>query len=86
LGAKRIEKTLETVNHIDLAILVITSSAWGEFEERLPEKFNTVKVPFIIAHNKSDIARLSSEVKLRLLNLPSKPSIVEISVTKNEGQ
>ena len=86
LGTKRIEKTLETVNHIDLAILVITNSAWGEFEEQLVEKFNRVKVPFIIAHNKSDLARLSSEVKLRLLNLPSKPSIVEISVTKNEGQ
>ena len=86
LGTKRIEKTLETVNHIDLAILVITNSAWGEFEEQLVEKFNRVKVPFIIAHNKSDLARLSSEVKLRLLNLPNKPNIVEISVTKNEGQ
>lgn len=86
LGTKRIEKTLETVNHIDLAILVITNSAWGEFEEQLVEKFNRVKVPFIIAHNKSDLARLSREVKLRLLNLPNKPNIVEISVTKNEGQ
>ena len=86
LGTKRIEKTLETVNHIDLAILVITNSAWGEFEEQLVEKFNRVKVPFIIAHNKSDLARLSREVKLRLLNLPNKPSIVEISVTKSEGQ
>ena len=44
LGIKRIEKTFETISHIDLAILIITNSLWGDFEEQLVERFSKQNV------------------------------------------
>ena len=66
LGEKRIERTLRTLDIIDLALLVVTENSWGEFEDDLIGKFNNLEIPFIIIHNKSDIQgptdRFSKEV------------------------
>jgi [FeFe] hydrogenase H-cluster maturation GTPase HydF len=55
LGQKRVERTLRTLEIIDLALLVITENIWGEFEDDLVKKFRDQDVPFIIIHNKSDL-------------------------------
>ena len=55
LGEKRVERTLRTLDIIDLALLVITENSWGEYEDGLIAKFRSQDVPFIIIHNKSDI-------------------------------
>jgi [FeFe] hydrogenase H-cluster maturation GTPase HydF len=55
LGEKRVERTLRTLDIIDLALLVITENSWGEFEDDLIKKFRNQDIPFIIIHNKSDI-------------------------------
>lgn len=69
LGEKRIERTLRTLEIIDLALLVVTENSWGEFEDDLIGKFNNLEIPFIIIHNKSDIQgptdRFSKEVLLK---------------------
>jgi len=66
LGLKRIEKTLESVKLVDLAILVLTKNNFGEFEERLIKEFARFKTPFFIIHNKSDEERASSAFKEKL--------------------
>ncbi len=59
LGEKRIAKTLDTINHIDLAILVIANNIWGEFEEKLVDLFKKSDTPFIVVQNKCDVETLS---------------------------
>lgn len=55
LGQKRVEKTLQSIAHIDLALLVVASNTWGEYEEMLVNEFIKSDTPFIVVHNKSDI-------------------------------
>lgn len=55
LGNKRVERTIRTLDIIDLALLVLTENSWGEFEDDLISKFNALDLPFIVIHNKSDI-------------------------------
>ncbi|HPW26317.1 MAG TPA: [FeFe] hydrogenase H-cluster maturation GTPase HydF [Tenuifilaceae bacterium] len=63
LGEKRVGKTLETINQVDLAILVVAGNTWGDYEERLIEEFSTSDAPFLVIHNKSDLTPASEEFK-----------------------
>jgi len=80
LGAKRIEKTIESINHIDLAILVISANIWGEFEEMLLTEFNKTDTPFILVHSKSDIEPINSSLKDKLLQKYHGGRIIETSI------
>jgi [FeFe] hydrogenase H-cluster maturation GTPase HydF len=55
LGKKRVDKTLKTIDHIDMAIIVIAGNMWGEWEESLANRFNEEGLPYIVVHTKSDI-------------------------------
>lgn len=55
MGFKRIERTIRTLEIVDLALLVVASNSWGEFENDLVLKFRERDIPCIIVHNKSDI-------------------------------
>lgn len=61
IGAKRIEKSLETLKIIDAAILMISENRFGHFEEELIKRFHDFDIPFFIIHNKSDIEPLKSK-------------------------
>ena len=63
LGEKRVERTLRTLDIIDLALLVITENSWGEFEDDLISKFHNQDIPFIIIHNKSDLQEPSRKIQ-----------------------
>jgi [FeFe] hydrogenase H-cluster maturation GTPase HydF len=63
LGEKRVDRTLRTLDIIDLALLVITENSWGEFEDDLISKFHNHDIPFIIVHNKSDLQEPSAKFK-----------------------
>jgi len=63
LGQKRVEKTLQSINHIDLALLVITSNTWGDYEEMLVKEFTKTDTPYLVVHNKSDIEPATSNFK-----------------------
>ena len=67
LGEKRIEKTLQTVKHIDLALLVITNNSFGQEEQDLAKRFENYDTPYIIIHNKEDIAPLDPELEKKIL-------------------
>ncbi|MCI0522887.1 MAG: [FeFe] hydrogenase H-cluster maturation GTPase HydF, partial [Bacteroidales bacterium] len=55
LGKKRVERTLKSVDHIDMALIVITDNQWGEWEDKLTERFGKEELPYLIVHTKSDI-------------------------------
>jgi [FeFe] hydrogenase H-cluster maturation GTPase HydF len=61
LGQKRIDRTIRTLETIDLAMLVVTENSWGRYEDGLVEKFVNHDVPYIIIHSKSDILKSTSE-------------------------
>jgi [FeFe] hydrogenase H-cluster maturation GTPase HydF len=54
LGEKRVSKTLQTINQIDLALLVIANNELGDAELALIARFKELEVPFIVVHNKED--------------------------------
>jgi [FeFe] hydrogenase H-cluster maturation GTPase HydF len=61
LGNKRVDRTLRTLDIIDLALLIVTNNHWGDYEDNLITRFRSQDVPFIIIHNKSDIRLPSPE-------------------------
>lgn len=66
LGKKRIEKSMQIINTIDLAILLITSNNFSSFEQNLISEFNSLDIPFLIFHNKSDKKPISEETKKQI--------------------
>lgn len=85
LGKQRVEKTYQTLKEIDCAILVITGEDFGEPERNIIAEFKRHEVPFIIVHNKSDIAKLS-ENKLKVLVKEYNTNILEFSALKDDAK
>ncbi|MCU4163315.1 [FeFe] hydrogenase H-cluster maturation GTPase HydF [Carboxylicivirga caseinilyticus] len=61
LGELRIKKTTQSIQLIDLAILVVSNNEWDKHETDLIETFQKQEVPYIILHNKSDINKASED-------------------------
>jgi len=61
LGSMRVNKALEVMKIIDLAIVVVTSNEMGETEDGLINLLYESGVPHIIVHNKSDLVPLKPE-------------------------
>jgi [FeFe] hydrogenase H-cluster maturation GTPase HydF len=66
LGNKRVDRTLRTLDIIDLALLVVTDNSWGKYEEELVIKFRNYDIPYIIVHNKSDIQEPTPEFIIKV--------------------
>lgn len=66
LGMQRVEKTLESVKLIDLAVLVISDNIFGEYEKMLISEFKNYKCPFFIVHNKSDLILMNQSLNYEL--------------------
>lgn len=60
LAEKRIEKTMKIVNRCDVAVVVCDYNGIDDYEKNLIEKFEELKIPYLIVVNKSDI----KEIKL----------------------
>jgi [FeFe] hydrogenase H-cluster maturation GTPase HydF len=69
LGQKRVNRTLRTLDIIDLALLVVTNNSWGKYEDELLEKFRKQDLPFVIIHSKSDIEEPSEAFKNKINTL-----------------
>ena len=67
LGDKRVERTLRTLETIDLALLVVTNNVWGEYEDDLIFRFNENDIPFIVINNKSDLEEPSTAFREKIL-------------------
>ena len=60
LAEKRIEKTMKIVNRCDVAVVVCDYNGIDDYEKNLIEKFEELKIPYLIVVNKSDV----KEIKL----------------------
>jgi [FeFe] hydrogenase H-cluster maturation GTPase HydF len=78
LGQKRVDRTIKTLEIIDLALLVITDNSWGEYEEELINKFRDYDIPFIVIHSKSDIQEPADDFKNRIFSITG-TSLLEFS-------
>jgi len=78
LGQKRVDRTVQTLETIDLALLVVTHNSWGKFEDELLKKFTDHDLPFIVIHSKSDIQEPTIEFKNKILSITG-TSIFEFS-------
>lgn len=54
LSSERIEKTMKIINRTDVAIVVCDYNGIDDYERNLIEKFNELKIPFMIFINKTD--------------------------------
>ncbi len=84
LGAKRIQKTIQTLEHIDAAILLISENTFGLFEQKLIKEFNHFEIEYIIVHNKEDLEKLTDETILQIKQF-SKAPIEICSIMKSQN-
>lgn len=63
LGEKRVGKTMNVIDTIDLAILLIVDNIFGSFEINLVKEFTKLDTPYLIFHNKSDIVSIAAETE-----------------------
>ena len=54
LASSRVAKTLQTLDIIDMAVLVVNAGATGEADKKLISVFKKRNIPFLIVNNKSD--------------------------------
>ncbi|MBK7133296.1 MAG: [FeFe] hydrogenase H-cluster maturation GTPase HydF [Bacteroidales bacterium] len=73
LGQKRIDRTLRTLDIIDLALLVVTNNSWGEYEDDLIVKFNEKDIPVVVIHSKSDLEEPSADFSAGVLSKTGTP-------------
>ena len=62
LSAERIEKTMKIINRTDVAVVVCDYNGIDDYERNLIEKFNELKIPFMIFINKTDEKSPSNSV------------------------
>lgn len=87
LGAKRIQKTIQTLEHIDAAILLIAENTFGSFEQKLIEEFNRYEIEYLIVHNKEDLEKLTDETALQIQQFSKAPiEICSIKKSQNIGE
>ncbi|MDX2413712.1 MAG: [FeFe] hydrogenase H-cluster maturation GTPase HydF [Bacteroidales bacterium] len=55
LGELRIQKSLKSIDTIDLGLLVIGEEKWDQHEIDLIRKFSELDIPYIIIYNKIDL-------------------------------
>ena len=85
LGKQRVEKTYQTLKEIDCAILVIVGEDFGEPEKEIIRQFKKHEVPFIIVHNKSEIAEISEELRNRI-EAEFSVKVLEFSALKDDAK
>ncbi|MGC9331174.1 MAG: [FeFe] hydrogenase H-cluster maturation GTPase HydF [Bacteroidales bacterium] len=59
LGSQRIRKSFESLEMIDLAILVLCGNQFGDPEENIIAEFKKLDIPYLLVHNKSDKEKAS---------------------------
>jgi len=54
LGLQRVDKTLQVMKQVDMAIVVLCNNSFAKEETELVEQLQQLQIPFILLHNKSD--------------------------------
>lgn len=85
LGLKRVGKTIEAIRQCDLALLVISENQFGDPEKGLILRFTEEAVPFLVVHNKSDLASLSHPTVQAIRDVSANTAIIEFGALRHEG-
>jgi len=54
LGQQRVNKTMQAVQQVDMAIVTFCNNQFDKEEQQLIEQLQQLRIPFILLHNKSD--------------------------------
>ena len=90
LGAERIEKTMKIINRTDIAVIVCDYNGIDDYEKNLIQKFDELKIPYLIVINKQDEKEIPTEKYEEILkqvhNDSSKPEdrILKTSALNDE--
>lgn len=60
LGAMRVDKAMQVMKIIDLALLVLNENDLGEFELRMIDDLYELGIPYLFIHTKSDLVPLDT--------------------------
>ena len=82
LGNKRVEKSLKTLNIIDLGILVLNNNIWGEYEDMLISRFKDTDTPYIIVQAKSDLVKPSDNYVEKISKITGREVVSFSALTK----
>lgn len=83
LGKQRVNKTFEQLPRADIAILVITANRFEREEELLAERFSSLRLPFLILHNKADLSPLNPVLQTSLESQYKVP-VIDFSAYDNK--
>ena len=75
LGNLRIQKTMEVMKIIDLAILVLNNNEFGTFEGNLMDEFYEAGIPCVFVHSKSDLIPLCDDFRMSLIQRYNAPVV-----------
>ncbi|HCC71968.1 MAG TPA: [FeFe] hydrogenase H-cluster maturation GTPase HydF [Bacteroidales bacterium] len=84
LGNKRVEKSLKTLDIIDLGILVLNNNNWGDYEDMLINRFRDTDTPYIIVQTKSDLLEPSVSF-IKKVNSITGEEIISFSALTKEN-
>ena len=68
LGSKRVERTVRSIDIIDLAILLVTDNTWGKFEDDMIHRFDRNETGYIILYIKSDISTPTKAFRTKIFD------------------
>ncbi|MBD5402489.1 [FeFe] hydrogenase H-cluster maturation GTPase HydF [bacterium] len=60
LSSERIEKTMKVLNRTDVGVVICDFNGLDDYEWALIEKFNELKIPFIVLVNKTDVKSIEN--------------------------
>jgi [FeFe] hydrogenase H-cluster maturation GTPase HydF len=63
VGKMRVDKALQVLKIIDLAILVLNNNEIGNYERGLLDEFYEYGIPYVFVHNKSDLVPLGADFR-----------------------
>ena len=83
LGKKRIQKTKEALKTIDVAIIVLADTIFGDEEKEISNELSSLEIPYLIVHNKSDETPISHSLQtiLQSYHVP----VLECSTIEKQG-
>lgn len=83
LGKKRVDRSMKTIESIDLAILVIGEEKWDTFEEMILNRLNELDIPHILIYNKSDLGKPSEKFLLNIKQKTGKDLLLFSTIIKD---
>jgi [FeFe] hydrogenase H-cluster maturation GTPase HydF len=80
LGAMRVDKAMQIMKIIDLALVVLNNNDLGQFELRLVDDLYELGIPYLFVHTKSDLFPLAPAFQKQLAEKYNTPVIAFNSV------